>query len=78
MEKVHTFKKYKQNLCLLMDYDNDLWVQSYDTLVARIEAKNLIQLNYLSMTTQIHTNSKTTQKHINYVAKEMNLKLVKP
>lgn len=43
-------------------------VLSYNTHVATIEGNNLIQLGYWSM---------TTQKHINYVAKELNLTLIK-
>ena len=71
MEKVATFPKYKQNLSLMQDYDGDLWVKSYDTIVARVDAESneLVQLDYWTM---------TTQKHINYAANEMNLKLVKP
>ena len=41
---------------------------SYTTHVATIEGDELKQLGYWSM---------TTQKHINYVAKELNLKLIK-
>ena len=56
-------ERYKQNLKVLGDK-----VYSYDTHVATIEGGNLIQLWYWSM---------TTQKHINYVAKELRLNLVK-
>lgn len=56
-------ERYKQNLKVLGDK-----VYSYDTHVATIEGGNLIQLGYWSM---------TTQKHINYVAKELRLNLVK-
>jgi len=56
-------KKYKQNLRV----ENNK-VISYTTHVATIENNNLIQLGYWSM---------TTQKHINYVAKELNLTLIK-
>ena len=56
-------KKYKQNLRV----ENDK-VFSYATHVATIEGDNLNQLGYWIM---------TTQKHINYVAKELNLNLVK-
>ena len=41
---------------------------SYDTHVATIEGTELIQLGYWSM---------TTQKHINYVADQLNLTLIK-
>lgn len=58
-----TLSKYKENLRVI---GNDVY--SYSTNVARIEGNNLIQLGYWSV---------TTQKHINYVAKELNLKLIK-
>lgn len=57
-------KKYKQNLEVIGNN-----VYSYRTHVATIEGATLQQLGYWSM---------TTQKHINYVAKEFKLKLVKP
>ena len=57
------FDKYKQNL---RKENNDIY--SYTTNVARIEGDKLIQLGYWSV---------TTQKHINYVAKELNLTLIK-
>jgi len=57
-------KKYKQNLRV-----ENKKVFSYNTHVATIESDNLMQLGYWSM---------TTQKHINYVANEFNLNLVKP
>jgi hypothetical protein len=56
-------KKYKQNLKIEGDK-----VISYVTHVATINGSELHQLGYWSM---------TTQKHINYVAKELNLKLIK-
>jgi len=55
--------KYKQNLRVIGNN-----VYSYCTHVATIDGSNLIQLGYWSM---------TTQKHINYVAKEFNLTLKK-
>tara|TARA_R110002020_G_scaffold234720_3_gene446836 strand:+ start:1295 stop:1474 length:180 start_codon:yes stop_codon:yes gene_type:complete len=55
--------KYKQNLKI----DGNK-VISYVTHVATIKQNELHQLGYWSM---------TTQKHINYVAKELNLKLIK-
>ena len=55
--------KYKQNLTIL---GNKVW--SYSTHVATIEDSKLIQLGYWSQ---------TTPKHINYVATELDLKLVK-
>jgi hypothetical protein len=54
--------KYKTNLTLLGN-----WVYSYSTHVATIEDNKLIQLGYWSQ---------TTQKHINYVAKELDLDLI--
>ena len=60
---MRTFKKYKQNLRVS---GNDVW--SYSTIVARIDGDKLNQLGYWSV---------TTQKHINYAAKELNLTLVK-
>ena len=58
-----TLSKYKQNLKI---QGNDVW--SYSTIVAKIDGNNLLQLGYWSM---------TTQKHINYVALELNLTLIK-
>ena len=60
---MRTFDKYKQNL--RQDQDK---IISYCTHVATIEGDTLRQLGYWSM---------TTQKHINYVAKELNLTLIK-
>ena len=57
-----TFKKYKQNL---RQEGNNIW--SYTTIVATIDGDTLRQLGWWSQ---------TTQKHINYVAKELNLNLV--
>jgi len=64
-----SFKKYKQNL-RLVSVNGIMYVQSYQTLVAKIESEDqiLLQLGYWSV---------TTQKHINYVAREMNLRIVK-
>lgn len=60
---IEKFDKYKTNLTKI---NNDIY--SYSTKVATIDKSNLIQLGYWSV---------TTQKHINYVAKELNLKLIK-
>ncbi|QDP66244.1 MAG: hypothetical protein Unbinned805contig1001_15 [Prokaryotic dsDNA virus sp.] len=60
---MYKFEKYKQNLTLR---GNQVW--SYNTHVATILGENLFQLGYWSQ---------TTQKHINYVAKELNLNLRK-
>ena len=58
-----TLDKYKQNLRILGDN-----VYSYSTHVATIHQDNLIQHGWWSV---------TTQKHINYVANEYNLNLIK-
>jgi hypothetical protein len=55
--------RYKQNLTIIGSK-----VISYTTHVATIKGNELHQLGYWS---------KTTQKHINYVAKELNYKLIK-
>lgn len=60
---MRTFEKYKQNL---KQNENDIW--SYSTIVAKVKGNELHQLGYWSM---------TTQKHINYVASELKLKLIK-
>jgi len=56
-------EKYKKNLKI---EENNVY--SYNTLVAKIEGENLCQLGYWSV---------TTQKHINYIAKKLNLTLIK-
>lgn len=60
---MQTLPKYKQNLRIDR---NDVW--SYTTKVARIEGNEIYQLGYWS---------KTTQKHINYVADYYDLILIK-
>jgi|TARA_B110000908_G_scaffold125645_1_gene147311 hypothetical protein len=55
--------KYKQNLSIR---GNQVW--SYTTHVATISGSKLMQLGYWSM---------TTQKHINYVAEQLDLTLIK-
>ena len=60
---MYKLDKYKQNLII---HGNKVW--SYTTHVATINGNKLEQLGYWSQ---------TTQKHINYVAKELNLVLVK-
>jgi hypothetical protein len=64
-----TFKKYKKNLSVV-ELHGKLYVRSYQTLVAKIdyEYNELVQLGYWSV---------TTQKHINYAAAQLNLKLIK-
>jgi len=56
-------EKYKENLSIR---GNQVW--SYTTHVATIADDKLYQLGYWSM---------TTQKHINYVAKQFDLELIK-
>ena len=56
-------EKYKQNLSII---GNQVW--SYSTHVATIQGNDLIQLGYWS---------KTTQKHINYVANQLDLILLR-
>lgn len=63
------FSKYKQNLRKV--YNNDgMFIQSYDTIVAKVDTQSgvLLELGYWS---------KTTKKHINYAAKELNLNIQK-
>ena len=60
---IQKFDKYKTNLTKV---NNDIY--SYTTKVATIDKDNLMQLGYWSV---------TTQKHINYVARELNLTLIK-
>ena len=60
---MRTLSKYKQNLRI---QGNDVW--SYSTIVAKIDGDNLNQLGYWSQ---------TTQKHINYVANQLSLTLIK-
>ena len=60
---MYKLAKYKQNLSI---QGNNVW--SYTIIVARIKGNELHQLGYWSM---------TTQKHINYVAKELDLTLIK-
>jgi len=61
--KMRKLQRYKQNLSI---NGNDVW--SYTTIVAKIKGNELHQLGYWSM---------TTQKHINYVADQLCLTLIK-
>ena len=63
LNKTSKMKKYKQNLRI---EGNKVW--SYTTHVATIKDDELHQLGWWSV---------TTQKHINYVASELNLTLIK-
>ena len=60
---MQSFDRYKQNLKREGNY-----IISYTTKVAEIKGDELHQLGWWST---------TTQKHINYAAKELGLKLVK-
>tara|TARA_R110000796_G_scaffold8336_4_gene27527 strand:+ start:1583 stop:1813 length:231 start_codon:yes stop_codon:yes gene_type:complete len=60
---IRKFNKYKENLMLI---DNDVY--SYTTHVATVKPFELLQWQNWSQ---------TTQKHINYVAKELGLKLIR-
>tara|TARA_R100001530_G_scaffold33045_1_gene25977 strand:+ start:246 stop:443 length:198 start_codon:yes stop_codon:yes gene_type:complete len=64
-------KKYKQNLRV----ENNK-VYSYNTLVARIN-RGETHLTKVAWNVNGRTTSPTTSKHINYVAKELNLTLIK-
>ena len=61
-----TLPKYKQNLKII---DNKVW--SYSTVVAMIDENDLIQ--YRNIKDKLGRWSKTTQKHINYVADYLDL-----
>tara|TARA_R110000782_G_C14673719_1_gene399250 strand:- start:515 stop:697 length:183 start_codon:yes stop_codon:yes gene_type:complete len=60
---MYQLSKYKQNLTIK---GNQVW--SYTTHVATIAEDKLYQLGHWSM---------TTQNHINYVASELDLTLIK-
>lgn len=63
-----TFDRYKQNLRLI---GND--VISYDTHVAEIKDGKIYKLKW---NVRGMTSSPTTTKHINYVARELNLEII--
>ena len=63
-----TFDRYKLNLRLI---GND--VISYDTHVAEIKDGKLYKLKW---NVRGMTSSPTTTKHINYVARELNLEII--
>jgi hypothetical protein len=60
---MRTLDRYKQNLTIR---GNEVW--SYSTHVATIDKNDLLQLGYWSQ---------TTQKHINYVADQLDLILIR-
>ena len=71
-----TLKRYKQNLKVI---DNKVY--SYDTLVAKINGDTIKKVNWKVKIEDKEnekeiTTSPTTSKHINYVANELNLKLI--
>jgi len=61
-------ERYKQNLRVIGSN-----VYSYDTLVAEIVGTELQKVPWR---VNGMTSSPTTSKHVNYVAKELNLKLI--
>ena len=65
---MNTFDRYKQNL--KQQGDN---IYSYNTHVATIKGNELHQLDWSHVTDA----TCTTQKHIHYVANELNLTLIK-
>ena len=62
------WEKYKQNL--KVSGNN---VYSYDTLVAEIVGRKLYKIKWR---VNGMSSSPTTSKHINYVARELNLELI--
>ena len=70
---MYKLPKYKQNLRI--DHNN---VLSYNIIVARIKGKKIYQLPYSFKYGDVKKQwSSTTQKHINYVANELDLTLIK-
>lgn len=67
MKTIKKFNRYTKNLSVV-EYNGNLYVKSYSTLVAKIDGDNLLVLGYWSM---------TTTKHINYAASQLNLTIVK-
>jgi hypothetical protein len=68
METKIKLSKYKKNLSIV-EIDKVFYVESYQTIVARISNESVTQLGYWSQ---------TTQKHINFVSYALGLKLIKP
>ena len=66
---MRTFTKYAQNL-----KQDGNYIISYDTKVAEINGTKLIKLDW---NIDGMTSSLTTSKHINYVASELGLTLIK-
>ena len=68
-------KKYKKNLIVSNNY-----IYSYNTKVAYISSKlkKVIKIDYkFKFNNKIITNSKTTSKHINYIANLYNYEINK-
>jgi|2_EtaG_2_1085320.scaffolds.fasta_scaffold368454_1 hypothetical protein len=65
-------KKYLQNLRV----ENNGKVFSYDTLVARIN-RGETHITLVEWNVDGRTTSPTTSKHINYVARELGLTILK-
>ena len=63
-----TLKRYNQNLKIIGS-----GVYSYNTLVAEIVGDKLHKVNWR---VNVRSSSPTTSKHINYVARELNLELI--
>ena len=61
-------EKYKQNLKVIGNS-----VYSYNTLVAEIVSNKLYKVKW---NVNGRTSSPTTSKHINYIARELNLELI--
>ncbi len=68
INNMKTFDRYKQNLKRI---GNSIY--SYDTHVAQIQDGKLHKLKW---NVRGMTSSPTTSKHINYVAKELNLEII--
>lgn len=66
-------KTYKPNLIVA---DNKVY--SYDTHVATIEGNNLVTVPYkpYQWNGKTYTKSKTTSKHIAFIARELNLTVI--
>ena len=64
---IYKFEKYKTNLSIV-SVNGDDFIKSYETHVAKID--------YKKRTINVKKYySQTTSKHINYVAKQLNLKV---
>jgi hypothetical protein len=70
------FKRYKENLSVI-EFEGSDYVLSYTTRVAKIDYKNGTLLQIPNPKNLSGKWSMTTQKHINYVASEYRLDLIK-